>query len=44
MGVNEVTRALERMILNHGNDISSEEHFAVNRDDPKAPAVDLQVV
>ncbi|KAL8462244.1 hypothetical protein ACS0TY_033336 [Phlomoides rotata] len=42
VGVNEVTRTLERMPFYHGNN-SSEEHFPVNRDDAKAPGVHLQV-
>ncbi|KAL8462243.1 hypothetical protein ACS0TY_032521 [Phlomoides rotata] len=43
VGVNEVTRTLERMPFYHGNN-SSEEHFPVNRDDAKAPGVHLQAI
>lgn len=43
VGVNEVTRALERMPPNHGTKISSEEHFRTNVGDSEAPCVYLQV-
>ncbi|KAI3456814.1 hypothetical protein Pfo_013477 [Paulownia fortunei] len=44
VGVNEVTRALERMPPNCGTKISSEEHFLTNGDDSKAPCVYLQAI
>ncbi|KAK6134100.1 hypothetical protein DH2020_032158 [Rehmannia glutinosa] len=45
VGVNEVTRALERMPPNHGTNLSSDEHFPTNvDDDSKSPSVYLQAI
>ncbi|KAL0353511.1 UNVERIFIED_CONTAM: hypothetical protein Sangu_0932400 [Sesamum angustifolium] len=44
VGVNEVTRAIERMPPSCGAKISSEEHIPMNRDNSKVPHVCLQAI
>ncbi|KAL7130804.1 hypothetical protein ABFS83_13G157500 [Erythranthe nasuta] len=44
VGVNEVTRVLERMTPNRGGTISSDEHFMMNGGDRKPPCVDFQAI
>ncbi|KAL0306257.1 UNVERIFIED_CONTAM: hypothetical protein Sradi_6043000 [Sesamum radiatum] len=44
VGVNEVTRAIERMPPSYGAKISSEEHIPMNRDNSKVPHVCLQAI